>query len=112
MDFVGETNFGMWSWDVIFVPFSEKVTCMKFIFSFRIFALRIYLRISNLREEFLAWHTLGLHGEIPLVGFAHQNISKMDTLFIWIQAWAQAETIMDKGMQKKITVNPLIQVDL
>ena len=45
---------------------------------------------------------LDLHEEILSVEFAHQSISKMDTLFIWIQAWAQAETIMDKGMQKKL----------
>ena len=40
---------------------------------------------------------LDLHEEIPLVEFAHQSISKMDTLSIWIQAWVQVEITMDKG---------------
>ena len=40
---------------------------------------------------------LDLHEEIPSVEFVHQSISKMDTLFIWIQAWVQVEITMDKG---------------
>ena len=43
---------------------------------------------------------LDLHEEIPSVEFAHQSISKMDTLFIWIQAWVQVEITMDKGISK------------
>ena len=42
---------------------------------------------------------LDLHEEIPSVEFVHQSISKMDTLFIWIQAWVQVEITMDKGKQ-------------
>ena len=42
---------------------------------------------------------LDLHEEIPSVEFAHQSISKMDTLSIWIQAWVQVEITMDKGKQ-------------
>ena len=42
---------------------------------------------------------LDLREEIPLVEFAHQSISKMDTLSIWIQAWVQVETTMGKGKQ-------------
>ena len=47
---------------------------------------------------------LDLHEEILLVEFAHQSISKMDTLSIWIQAWVQVEITMDKG--KKIICLP------
>ena len=45
---------------------------------------------------------LDLHEEIPSVEFAHQSISKMDTLSIWIQAWVQVEITMDKGIKKII----------
>ena len=50
------SNFEMWSWNVIFIPLSEKVTCTKIVK--KIHRAAVYLLLPERNSEFIYFQSL------------------------------------------------------